>query len=455
MSGILGVYSVDGKSVADELLLGTVAMQHRGEEGCGISVYRDGGFHTDKDRQLAYYFFRDRTKGLKGLREMAPSAAIGHTLYEDAGGLQPVEQWGEGHTISLAMDGIMLGFGGKNDSVMRTLFSRYLDETNDFYAAVERVMEKLNGRGSYCVASLVRNKDGVSLVAFRDPRGIKPFCLGKGKDGKYVVTSENKALEGVEADFLKDIEPGEVVVVTNGGMDSRVLRQEKHAHCAFEWVYFADPTSTIEGRNVYEARKDLGCRLARRHAERVGDIDLVMASPDSGRGVAIGFQQELSRIRGQMVPYEEVAIKNPGAKRTFQVESEAERRLAANVKFYMNSNLVHGRKVAVGDDSIVRGVVFRDGMIYKLRRAGATKIYPVISCPPLTHACIKDPRSKGFAAYGLGGSVEDIGAAVAKKLNADFVCYPTQEDLVEAIGFDDLCMACMDGKFPVNEEFWK
>lgn len=479
MSGIFGIYSVDGENVADELLMGTVALQHRGEEGCGISIERREGFYTPKDKQLAYYFFRDKTNGLDGLRELAPSSAIGHTLYEATGGLQPVEEWGENYMISLAMDGILLGFGGKNDSVMRTLFSRYLDKTNDFYAAGEKLMKKLQGKGSYCVASLVKNRNEASLVAFRDPKGIKPYCLGK-KDDKYVIASESKVLDGVEADFIKDIEPGEMVIVSKKGFDSKVLVKEKHAHCFFEWIYFADPTSTIEGRNVYEARKKLGRRLARRYVDKV-DIDLVMASPDSGRGVAIGFQQELNRINIERLlktidkindaekikkclgeelfkifkDYEEAAVKNPGAKRTFQVEKKQERKLTARVKFFIIENVVRGKKVAEGDDSIVRGTVNRDGMIYKIRRAGAEKIYLIISCPALLHACIKDPKGTDFAAYGLEGTVEEVGAQVAKKLNADFVCYPTMEDAREAIGLDDLCEACHSGVFPVDEEFWR
>jgi len=453
MSGIIGVYSVEGNNVADELFLGTVALQHRGEEGCGVSLNKREGFYTPKAKQLAYYFFRDRTEGLSGLRDRAPTAAIGHTLYENTGGLQPVEEWGENHTISLAMDGVLLGFDGKNDSVMRVLFSRYLDETGDSYAAVEKLMEKFHGRGSYCVASLVRNSEGTSLVAFRDPQGIKPYCLGE-KDDKFIVASESKALDAIEAKFIRDIEPGEAVVISKRGLDSKVLVEEEHAHCFFEHIYFADPTSVIEGRNVYEARKELGRRLARRYVDQI-DVDLVMASPDSGRGVAIGFQQELSKIKGEMIPYEEASIKNPGAKRTFQVEDEDERKLAARVKFFMNKSVVKDKNVAIGDDSIVRGTVLRDGMIYKLRQAGADKIFPIISCPALLHACLKDPRSTDFIAHGLEGNVEEVGRQVAEKIGADFVCYPTVKDVEEALGFSDLCKACIDGKFPVNEEFWR
>jgi len=457
MSGVFGVYSIDGENVADELFMGTVALQHKGEEGCGISFPKGDGFYTPKSKQLAYYFFRDVTNGLKGLREKAPSLAIGHTLYENSGGLQPVEQWGENYMLSLAMDGILLGFGGKNDSVLRTLFSRYLDETNDIYLAIEILMKKLKNHGSYCVVALIRKGDEISLVTFRDPKGIKPLCLGKkiSEGGvKYVVSSETKGLDAVGAQFIKDVEPGEVVIISRRGLDSKKVVEEEHAHCFFDWIYFADPTSTIEGKNVYEVRKELGRKLARRHLKRVLDIDLVMASPDSGRGVAIGFQQELCKLTNRFIPYEEVSVKNPGAKRTFQVEDEEERKLAASVKFFMNHSIVKGKNVAVGDDSIVRGTVFKEGMISKLRQAGAKKIYAIISCPALLHSCIKDPKGKNFVAFGLNGGVEEIGEQVAKKINADFVCYPTTEDMVETIGVVDLCKACIDGQFPVDKKFW-
>ncbi len=461
MSGIFGVYSNSNGEVSEELLMGTVALQHRGEEGCGISIPKKDGFYSPKDRQLAYYFFRDRTKGLEGLRLREPLAAIGHTLYEDTGGLQPVETWGENHLLSLAMDGILLGEGGKNDSVMRTLFSRALDkqemlDIGRIYSAVEDVMTRLDGRGSYCVASLVLNKlnKEVSLVAFRDPRGIKPYCLGK-KNKKYIVASESKALDAVESDLIRDIAPGEAVILSRQGINSKRLKQEQSAHCFFEWVYFADPTSVIEGKNVYEVRKELGRILARRYIERVKDLDFVMASPDSGRGVAIGFQQELSKLTNRFIPYEEGFVKNSGAKRTFQVENPDERKLAARVKFFINKQLVHGKKIAVGDDSIVRGTVFKDGMIYKLRKAGALEIIPVISCPALLHACIKDPRGKEFVAYGLDGNLESLGKQVAKKINADFVCYPSTGDMVQAVGLEEICKACIDGEFPVNQEFWR
>lgn len=448
MSGVIGIFSIKGDNVTDDLFYALTALQHRGEEGCGVSVNDGKYFRTVTGEGLVYYFLKDR---LESLKVMKPYLGIGHTLYERTGDLQPVEQWGDQDVnISLAMDGVLLGFGEKkHDSVMRTLFLDYLKETGNFYSAVGKVMEKLDGRGPYNVVIAARRGGKFYLIAFRDPKGIKPLCLGK-KDGMYVIASETKALDIIEADFVKDVEPGEAIIISKDGIESKVLKRDEHAHCAFEWVYFADPTSTIEGRNVYVVRKELGEKLAKRYPL---DVDVVMASPDSGRGVAIGYQQGLCKAKQRFVPFEEASIKNPGAKRTFQVEDPKERMMAARVKFFINSDIVKGKRVACGDDSIVRGTVFRDGMVYKLRNAGAKEIIPVISCPPLAHPCIKDPKGKTFAAQGMTGSVEEIGKKVAKKLNVDQVCYPTIEELDEAIGHEGTCKACFDGVYPIKREF--
>ena len=463
MSGIFGAYSLTGGNVSEELLLGTVAMQHRGEEGCGVSFGMNGGFLTRASTNSAYDFFNSRfgdpenkQTALDGLNLLSPDNGISHTLYESTGDLQP--RVGREGNLALAMDGNLLGFDEPSDFIMRKKFSSALKDSGDVYKAVRRVMEELEGKGSYCVVALVKEKDNTKLVAFRDPKGIKPYGVAM-KGDVVIVGSESKAADAIEAEDFRDLKAGEAIVASrsNGeGYHSEVLFNETPAHCCFEWIYFADPTSVIEGKNVYQVRKSLGAALANRYAERLGDLDLVMASPDSGRGVAIGFQQELSKLLKRFVPYDEAAIKNSGARRTFQVEDPAIRNLAARVKFYVNEDVVKGKLVAVGDDSIVRGTVFRDGMIYKLNRAGAKGVIPVISCPPLLFACIKDLGGKDFIARGMQGGIDSIGEQVAEKIGADFVCYPTMRDMKESIGLEEvLCSGCLDGQFPVQDRFWK
>lgn len=440
MSGIVGVYSLDKKSIMETLFYGLTALQHRGEEGCGVSIAKDE-ILTKKGPSLVYYFLKDE---LAFLNAIEPYVGIGQTLYEERENIQPVEVKGKRFSLSLAMDGALVGFSENHDEVIKNIFLEHLEGTGDIFTAAEKLMDNLQNRGSYSLVIMVKGPEGLSLVCLRDPKGIKPLSLGK-RDNEYLVASETKALNAVEASFLKDVEPGEVIVISQKGLASKKLKDEEHAHCAFEWVYFADPTSSIEGRNVYLVRKKLGQALAEKY---LLSIDMVIASPDSGRGVALGYAQALGK------PFEEAVVKNPGAKRTFQVEDPEERIKAARSKFYIIREMIKDKKVALGDDSIVRGTVVRDGMIYKLRKSGAKEVHLVISCPALCYPCFKDPQSKVYAAYGLHKMPPDeVGRLVAKKLGADSVCYPSVEILEQAISHPGLCRACMDGKYPVDARF--
>ncbi|GEM_PF-1553472 len=483
MSGVLGVYSLDKRNVARDLFYGLAGLQHRGEEGCGVSLNLTRGFLTPPpDYQLVYYYYRDLREDLKRL---GSNMAIGHTLYESSADPQPVKDVGETHSFTMAVDGFLLGFHDKNDFIMRTIFSKRLDDATEdglkgpdaFFYAGERLMEKFSGRGSYCVVSLVENDDGQFLVVYRDPKGLKPLALGRMGD-THLIASESVGIEAIpEAEFVRDVEPGEMIVISDKyGFNNRVLREEPHAHCSFEWVYYAHIASVIEGTGVYEARKRLGAALARRYD--LDDLDKVFASPDSGRGVSLGCQQEIVRIRmqnlldralrmddteaikgllqdelmGTFVPFEEGITKNPGAKRTFQVENERHRKLAARIKFSMVKDEVGGQVIGVGDDSIVKGTVFGEGTVLKAKQAGAEGVIGIISCPPLKYPCVKAPGKKEFIAQGLEGDVKDIGRQVAEKLGMKQVCYNSLDDLQEAIGLSDMCTACFDGNYPVNPE---
>jgi len=444
MSGVIGVFSAKKNNIAESLFYGLTGLQHRGESGAGISVAKDNcDIMTKGGVGLVYYLFKDELELLKAIDS---SAGIGHVLYEDTGSIQPTETSGKNYKIAFAMDGVLMGLKGKHDIVARDMFLGALEKEKDIFRASGIFMKKLSGRGSYCIVSLVKKGSKVSLVAMRDPKGIKPFCLGK-KGNEYIVSSESKGLYGAGARLIRDVEPGEVIVISKKGIKSKIVRKEPHMHCAFEWVYFADPTSIIEEKNVYFVRKKMGEMLADKYRL---DVDVVIASPDSGRGVAIGYSQRAG------IPFEEAVIKNPGAKRTFQVENPSERNKAAMSKFFVNKDVVRGKKIAIGDDSIVRGTVIRDGMINKIKICKAKKIYCIISCPPLCFPCFKDPGGTNYAAYGLFRvPVEKIGKFVARKLGADAVCYPTVSMLQQAIGHNGLCRACLDGKYPVKKKFLK
>lgn len=445
MSGVIGVFSAKKNNIAESLFYGLTALQHRGEAGGGISVAKDNGdIITKGDIGLVYYLFKDE---LELLEAIEPCIGIGHVLYENTGSIQPTEATGKKYKIAFAMDGVLLGFQGKHDIIARDMFLESLERKKDIFKACRSFMNKLSGRGSYCIVSLVKKgNNDIKLVVLRDPKGIKPLCLGR-MGNEYIVSSESKGLYGAGAKLIRDVEPGEVIVFSKKGIKSKIVRKEPHMHCAFEWVYFADPTSIIEKKNVYFVRKKLGEMLADKYNL---DVDVVIASPDSGRGVALGYSQRSG------IPFEEAVIKNPGAKRTFQVEDPEERKKAAKSKFFINKDVVRGKKVAIGDDSIVRGTVVRDGTILKLKVCKAEKVYCLISCPPLCFPCFKDPGGTNYAAYGLFKfPVEKIGKIVAKKLGADGVCYPTVPMLQQAIGHNGLCRACLDGKYPVKKKFVK
>lgn len=444
MSGIIGVFSTKKNNIVDSLFYGLAALQHRGEGAAGITIAKSNGeMLTKTGVSLVYYLFKDEMAFLKAIE---PFAGIGHVLYEDTSGVQPTEKESKKYKIIFAFDGVLMGLKGKQDIAARNIFLEALEKKNDIFKAAKVFMEKLSGMGSYCVACLIKKGKEIKLVAMRDPRGIKPFCVGK-KPGEYIVASESKGLYGAGASLVRDIQPGEVVVISKEGIRSKVVKKEKHMHCAFEWVYFADPTSIIEGKNVYFARKALGNMLAKKYDI---DADMVIASPDSGRGVAIGFAQ------GSGLPFEEAVIKNPGAKRTFQVENPDERKTAARAKFFINKEVVRGKKVVLGDDSIVRGTVLRDGTIAKLKVCKTKKVHVIISCPPLCFPCFKDPGGTNYAAYGMYKvPVEKIGKKIAEKLGSDGVYYPTVPMLEKAIDHKGLCMACLNGIYPVKKQYLK
>jgi amidophosphoribosyltransferase len=477
MSGIISLYSLDKKNIAQDLFDGAVSLHNRGENGYGVGLVdlddRDVFRHI-KGPGLAY----DGLKGsLKEIHDLASYAGIGHTLYKERNNFQPVKAWSTDYIISMAMDGVLLGFRGKDDSVMASLFSDCLKEKRDFFTAGEMLMEYLDGRGAYNVVSLIRNGDDLYNVSFRDPKGIRPMCLGK-KGNTYVVASESKELDSVEADFIRDLEPGEMVIISNAikdGIKSKVLKRDEHAHCSFEWVYTAGPTSNIEGKNVGHVREMLGGMIAMRHD--IGE-DIHASSPDSGRGAMAGYHQTRTEMKikrildeaikiddlgamrkylekelpGLIVPLKEAIIKNQGARRTF-LSSKKEKDLSTRGKFFINSEIVNGKKVLVIDDSIVSGNVTKKGTARKMYKSGASALYFATSCPPLVKPCFKDDPNRELAARGMSGSAEEIGRQVAKELGVDEVFYPTIGDLKEAIGLPDLCTACFGGEYPVKEEF--
>jgi len=441
MSGTLGVYSLDGQDVTDILYGGLVSIQHRGEVAAGASIAKNKIItHVGKG-----WVSRVLGNQLKFFHEISPYAASGHLLYNSSNPIQPIEMQGKNYKISFSMDGVIINH---NNSEVGELFLNYLESTSDMHEAGKKFMESLYGCGSYCINMLIEEDKDIKLVVLRDPKGIKPLCIGE-KDGTHIVASETCALESVDAKFSRYIEPGEMLVISKDGLDSKVLKKEgRHGHCMFGFIYFDSRRSKNEGVSVHNVRAKLGKMLARMYPL---DIDLGGPSPDSGRGICADFLKELSRILGKYIPYEEFAEKIPGSPRTFQIKEPEERKFFTKNKFGIIYEIIKNKKVGVTEDSIVRGGVTKDGLVYKLKKV-ARKVIVIVSCTPLPFTCF-DNFNDTRAAEGLyGKSIEEINRIVAKRIGADEVCYPSIEMVEKAIGLNDLCMGCANGKYPIKQE---
>ncbi len=443
--GVFGV-SWPGRTVAPVVYLGLLALQHRGQESAGIATWNEEGLHLHKGMGLVSRVFDDRLSALPG------SVGIGHVRYSTMGSAvlenaQPVavpSPWG---TLALAHNGNLtnapelrwelerLGvrFRGSSDTeVLAWCIAASPHETPE--GAIRAAMARLEG--AYTVVCVAAGR----LFAFRDPFAIRPLVLGR-MDGGWVVASETCAFDQVGAVFVRDVEPGELVVVEGSQLRGEVvLPSPRRAHCVFEYIYFARPDTVLGGRNVHRARRAMGRVLAREHP---ADADVVVPVPDSGTSAALGFAEESG------LPFELALVKNRYVGRTF-IEPDPERRdLGVRVKLNPVRELVAGRRVVLVDDSIVRGTT--SGKIVRmLREAGAREVHVRISSPPIRWPCF----------YGVDtSSRRQLVAAeldpeqIRQRIGADSLGYLSQEGLVEAIGLarQDLCMACLDGQYPTGE----
>jgi amidophosphoribosyltransferase len=275
------------------------------------------------------------------------------------------------------------------------------------------------------------------LFGIRDPRGMRPLCIGKIRDG-YMLVSESAAIDALNGELIRDVMPGEIVEITRSEIISYPYNTNaQKAHCMFEWVYFARPDSVIDGREVYDVRRRIGEILAR---ECTADVDLIMPIPDSGRAHAIGFSVE-SRI-----PYEEGFMKNRFAERTFILPDQRLREAAVSTKMNPIKSTVNGKRILIVDDSIVRGTTLKK-LISMLRGAGAKEVHVRIGCPPVIAPCYYgvDMKTRNQI-IGADHTVEQIRQVIG----ADSLAYISIEGLIEALRLPehDVCTACVSGKYP-------
>jgi len=444
-----GVFGVFGHGDAAKLTyFGLYALQHRGQESAGIAVSDGSRVSEYRHMGLVYEVFREEI-----LKDLRGHLAIGHVRYSTTGSslianAQPFvvlhgnEHYGIAHNGNLVNAAELRGELESKGAIFRTtadseiilhLMARHI--RHGFEEALTEALKQV--RGAYSVVMCTRDK----LVGFRDPKGFRPLCIGE-LDGGYVLASETCALDLIEASYLRDVEPGEIVIIDNDGLRSfKPFPKERPAFCIFEFVYFARPDSNIFGQNVYQCRKRLGHLLA---LENPIQADFAMPFPDSGNYAALGFSEESG------IPLEMGVIRNHYVGRTFIQPSQAMRDFGVRVKLNPVRELLRGKRVVIVEDSIIRGTTSRT-RIETLRQAGAREVHMVVSCPPTRFPC---PYGIDFSTRGeliaSSHSVEEI----RKFIGLDSLSYLSLEGLLQGANAPpdehDFCLACYQGEYPVR-----
>jgi amidophosphoribosyltransferase len=445
--GVCGVF--DHEDAAKLTYFGLYALQHRGQESAGIVASDGGKVSIHKAMGLVPEIFSESIlQGLPG------TMAMGHVRYSTTGSSnvtnsQPLMVTHKGCTLAVAHNGNLVNSIGlrrdleDNGSIFQTSMDSevilHLMARTTHLGLKRALTESFSClKGAYSILLMT----GDTLVAVRDPAGFRPLCLGKLNNGGWIVASETCALDLVEAEYIRDIEPGEILIINKDEMVSVYpWSKRKTSFCIFEQVYFARPDSDIFGINVYQARKRMGEMLAR---ECPVKGDFVMPFPDSGNYAAIGFSQESG------IPLEMGVIRNHYVGRTFIEPTQSMRDFNVRVKLNPVRSFLKGKRVIIVEDSIIRGTTGRS-RVKALREAGATEVHMMVSCPPTRHACyygIDFPSCDQLIA--AQHSVEETAAY----LGLDSLHYLSLEGLVKATGLtaDDYCLACFNGIYPVEPD---
>ena len=442
--GVVGVYG--HPDAANLVYLGLYALQHRGQESAGIAASSNGKMHLEVGMGLVADVFSDvRLKKLPG------NIAVGHNRYSTTGvsrvkNAQPCLIEYSGGTMAMGHNGNLVNaseirkelgvagaiFQSTNDSeVIVHLMAQ--SRRNSF---VDRAVAALSQvKGAYSIVLMSENE----LVAARDPQGFRPLCLGK-LDGAYIVASESCVMDLVEAEFIREIEPGELILINQFGVKSfHPFQKASTKQCVFEHIYFSRPDSYLFGHSVYSTRKLMGKALAR---EKPVEADVVVPVPDSGVISAMGYSEEAK------IPFQMGLIRNHYVGRTFIEPQSQIRNFGVKIKLNAVKPVIEGKRVIIIDDSIVRGTTSKK-IVRMLREVGAREVHVRISSPPTTHSCFYgiDTPTKGE----LIASNMDIDQT-CKYLGADSLHYISLEKMLEIFGEqkDDFCAACFDGRYPVD-----
>ncbi|MEO7131809.1 MAG: amidophosphoribosyltransferase [Dermatophilaceae bacterium] len=450
--GVFGVWA-PGEDVAKLTYFGLYALQHRGQESAGIATGDGEKILVFKDMGLVSQVFDEAT-----LNSLRGYLAIGHTRYSTTGGstwenAQPTLGGSEDRTLALGHNGNLintaelremvaelfgdnritgeLARGNTSDTALvTTLLSA--DPTKTTEQAALELFPKLRGAFSFVFM------DETTLYAARDPWGVRPLALGRLERG-WVVASETAALQTIGAAVIREVEPGELIIINEDGLRSQKFAEPTPKGCVFEYVYLARPDAVIAGRVVHEARVEMGRTLAREHPV---DADLVIGVPESGVPAAVGYSQESG------IPFGQGFVKNAYVGRTFIQPSQTLRQLGIRLKLNPLEHTIRGKRLVVVDDSIVRGNTQR-AQIRMLREAGAAEIHVRISSPPIQWPCFYGIDFATRAELvGAGLSIEEIRASIG----ADSLGHISEEGMIAATNQpeDRLCTACFTGRYPIE-----
>ncbi len=449
--GVFGMYDLDGEDVASTIYYGLFALQHRGQESCGIAVSDTEGpkgqVSVQKGMGLVNEVF-----DAEGLEKLKGNIGVGHVRYSTAGAsnaqnVQPLVLNYVKGTLMLAHNGNLVNAKELREQMEYTgaIFQTTIDTEVIAYLiarerlhvptaeeAVKNAMMKLRGAYSIIISSPRK------LIGARDPHGFRPLVIGK-RDNGYILASESCALDAVGAEFVRDVKPGEIVMLDADGIQSdETLCSTESARCIFEYIYFARPDSYVDGISVYNSRIMAGKILAQMHP---AEADIVVGVPESGNVAAMGFALESG------IQYGTAFIKNSYVGRTFIKPKQSARESSVKIKLNVLKEVVRGKRVVMVDDSIVRGTT-SERIVRMLKAAGATEVHVRISSPPFLNPCYFGtdvPSCDQLIAYN--NTVEEV----CKKIGADSLGYLDGERLHELIGGDrNYCDACFSGKYPVD-----
>ncbi|NLI60391.1 MAG: amidophosphoribosyltransferase [Clostridiales bacterium] len=447
LSGIIGIYSPNRTDTSQIAYYGLYALQHRGQASTGIAVNNNGFVDYHKEQGLVNEVFsKDIIDRLMG------NIAIGHVRYassqqsKEKSNVEPLVVGYRKGALALSLDGSIVNAKALRDEledkgvifqstldaeVIANLIARYHRDGLE-----EAIIEAIDAiKGSYSIVMMNAN----SLIAARDPHALRPMVLGRINNG-YIIASETCAFDTIGAEFIRDINAGEMIVIDENGVSTVHEKKGKVSHCLFEFIYFARPDSQVDYRSIYTARIEIGRQLAR---ESPVDGDIVIGAPDSGVVSAVGYAEQ------SKIPYRDGLIKNRYVGRTFIEPTQGLREQGVKIKLNVLKDNVNGKKVVLVDDSIVRGTTVKR-IIDLLRNAGAKEVHVRVSSPPVRHSCylgVDMPTNQHLMAAGK--TVEEI----RKELGADSLYYISLDGLRKAIGGDEgFCVGCFTGQYPVQGE---